>query len=111
MSLGVNVRFLNANLLPGKTYYVVVAPRGWPAINFSLYPVRTSGSGEFNMDTDEYRSILKNTVLVEMSPEALEWAKGKVELLDARFAAEWPVWNAKDPNFKADYTLLPSDGV
>ena len=55
MSLGSGtVRFVTGKFKAGKTYYIAVAPRGWPAINFSLYPFRNDGSGKFNINSSEY---------------------------------------------------------
>jgi len=111
MSLGISPRFVIGDLQPGKTYYVVATPRGWPAINFSLYPFRTDGSGDFNMGTEEFNNIFNETVLVEMSPEALEWAEGRNEFANKQFGREWPAWKAKSDDFKANFTILPTDGT
>ena len=111
MSHGINVRFLEADMVAGKTYHVIVAPRGWPGINFSLYPVRAVGQGEFNIDTEQFRGISNETVLVEITPEAKSWAAERTDYVNARFEVEWPIWNSRPENFKASYTLLAQDGI
>jgi hypothetical protein len=110
MSMGSTVRFMEADLQAGKTYYAMATPRGWPGINFSLHPVRNGGTGAFTQTKDEFQGWLKDTILVEMSPEAKEWAKDRTEWTTGRFNKEWPVWKTKPEDFKAKFTMMPGDG-
>lgn len=111
MSLGVNVRFLIANMTAGKTYYAMASPRGWPGVNFNLNPFLHSGSTEFILESDKFKSWLDSTALMEITPEAIEWAKSREGLLNTRFPVEWPLWNEKPEDFKLQFTLAPGDGL
>jgi hypothetical protein len=63
--------FMEANVLPGKTYYVQVLPRmgAWTA-RFSLGPVTKE-----EMKTDTIKTSIQKAQLIENKPEAYAWAK------------------------------------
>jgi len=111
MSVGASVRFLQGSFEAGKTYYVVATPRGWPGINFSLNPVRSSGDGKFNFNTPEYNTIVADTVLVIASPEATKWGSEMQDSVNNGFKVEWPIWKDKPDTFKAPFTIQSSDGI
>jgi hypothetical protein len=111
MSSGSNVRFMVSDLEPRKTYYAIVAPRGWPGINFNLYPVRKDGNGEFNLNTDEFKGLLNDTVLVEIGPKAIEWSKDKTSQVNSQYEVEWPLWKSKPDSFKSPFIMHGSDGT
>jgi len=56
--------FLEADLLPGKTYYAMVTPRmgAWKA-RFSLYPIRSGNDGEFSMQSGKFDKWVSSTDL------------------------------------------------
>jgi uncharacterized protein YceK len=112
MSLGSGgVRFLTGNFKAGKTYYIAATPRGWPAINFSLYPFRGDGKGKFNLNSSDFTSMKQDTVLVLPSPESAEWGSGEQARADAVFNVEWTVWKNRPADFKAQFTIISGDGV
>ena len=105
MSIGASARFLQGNFEAGKTYYVATTPRGWPGINFALYPFGSSNHNKFKINSAEFNSLLTDTVLVESSPDAIKWGDSAKSKVDAVFSVEWPIWKNKSDNFKAPFTI------
>ena len=62
MSNGFAARFIEANLSPGKTYYVIVAPRGWPGIFFALLPV--SNDSEINLNSKSFKKMKSDLIII-----------------------------------------------
>ena len=111
MSMGANLRFLKANMRKGKTYYVMLVPRGSPVVNFSLYPFRAHGTGGFSLGSKEFNDWLSNTLLVEVGPDARRWAKDIAPRVRENIMTEWPQWLSKSDSSKIDNTLNPGDGL
>ncbi len=63
--------FMDASVLPGKTYYVQVLPRmgAWRA-RFSLGPITRE-----ELKTDKTKTWIEKAQLIENKPEAYAWAK------------------------------------
>ncbi len=104
--------FLEAELVGGKTYYAVVTPRmgAWRA-RFSLYPVRNGGPGEFQIDSDDFREWMSETVFTQNTPESYAWAEESAASVAERQREYWAVWQEKTPEALAERTLNPDDGI
>ena len=111
MALGMGADFMPADLAPGKTYYVMVTPRGWPSISFSLHPFRTDGTTKFNTDSDSFKDWKNATILVENLPQSYTWAEERQQRADDAYKSYWPKWQKKSENDKQVYTIYPSDGM
>jgi hypothetical protein len=103
--------YMEADLLPGKTYYALVTPRmgAWKA-RFSLWPIRNDSTSEYNVNSKDFKSWMANTKLVENSDESRRWATANMQSVKAKHAEYWPVWKQKTPEALVERTLKPSDG-
>lgn len=104
--------YMEADLSAGKTYYAMVTPRmgAWKA-RFSMHPVRNSGAGEFQYDSDEFRGWLEKTQFVDNTPESRAWAEENMENIIGKHARYWEVWQQKSAEDLAERTLNADDGV
>lgn len=80
--------FLQADLVAGKTYYVLVTPRFgvWRA-RFSLRPVTAA-----ELDGKEFREWFDDCVWVETTDEARDWARrsaGSVQEKRVEYLQKW----------------------
>ena len=90
MVIGESADFMQAELLAGRTYSAVVAPRMgiWKA-RFSFRP----NNGEF---TDaQIREWLESTREVTVNDEGLRWARDNAASIQQKKAEYLPVWQAK----------------
>jgi hypothetical protein len=111
MTLSVGSDYAMADLTAGKTYYVMVTPRGWPAVNFSFRPFRPDGNGEFKLGSDEFNKWQRSTKLIENVPASFEFAKGRQEFAEESHGKNWPKWQQKPDADKAVYNIRPQDGT
>ncbi len=104
--------FMHAELLGGKTYYAIVTPRvgAWRA-RFSLHPVRNGGPGEFQIDSQDFRDWMSETVFTQNTPESYAWAEESAASVAEKQRRYWEVWQQKSPSDLAERTLNPDDGT
>jgi hypothetical protein len=98
--------FLQARVLPGRTYYALVTPRmGMWKARFSFRPVRQNelGGGDF-------AGWNSGTHFVVNSPETQNWAAQNATDINSKRNQYWPEWNNKPANDRASQTLYPDDG-
>lgn len=101
MVIGENADFMQADLLAGKIYSAVVAPRMgvWKA-RFSLNP----NNGQYSeAQIDEW---LKSTREVTVNDEGLRWAQENAASIQQKKAADLPRWEAKP---EADKQVLRAE--
>lgn len=111
MVVAENGDFLDADLQAGKTYYAVVSPRMgvWKA-RFSLLPVHTDPTAEFNTSTVEFAKWMEKTNWVKRGPAADAWyAEHQADVAKKR-EKYLRNWNARSDADKASLRLLPADG-
>jgi hypothetical protein len=91
--------FMDADTLPGKTYYVRVRPRlgVWRA-RFSMRPIPVSDAG--------LKEEVGSCQWVENTPASLAWAQGKTSTVAARQAKYLAKWLKSDNN----ESVRPGDG-
>ena len=104
--------FMEADFLPGRTYYSIVTPRmgAWKA-RFSLWPIRNDGSSEYNTESAEFTKWLNSTKLVHNSEESEAWYTNNKDSVKSKQLDYWPVWQQKTPEDLAKRTLNPQDGM
>ena len=87
MVIGETAKFMDTNLIAGKTYYVRVVPHMglWKA-RFSLDPVATS------MAASDLNSDLESCGWVENTPSSFEWARDNMSSIEAKKAKYLPGW-------------------
>ena len=106
MVIGENADFLNATLVSGRTYYVLVTPRlGWWKARFSLKPVRKSELG-----TEEFAGWNRDTELVENTDESRQWATDNWDSIEDKKTDYMRKWDAKPQDERDEQTLRPDDG-
>jgi len=89
MVMGESGDFLAANLAPGKTYYVVDAPRlGIAAARFSLRPLKTEEEALLPQ-------WLAQTEWVVINAESSRWARENASEIQKKRAKYYPEWLSK----------------
>jgi hypothetical protein len=95
--------FLQANVVPGKTYYAMVTPRmGAFKARFSFKPVR-QGDGDF-------AGASSGTSYVVNSPESQNWAAQNAADIASKRTQYWADWSNKPASDRAAQTLNAEDG-
>jgi len=96
--------FLEATLLPGKTYFVRAVPRmGWWRARFSLEPIDAKRHG------DDLPRWLRALRLVDLNDAGRRWAVENDPSVIAKKNEYLPRWRAKPEDERP--TLWPGDGV
>ena len=100
MVIGESADFMDAELLPGRTYYALVAPRFgvWKA-RFSLRPRAATDK--------EMQEQLATCTWYDNTPASREWAQQKLPEIVALEKEYLPAWLAKAEEKPA---LMPNDG-
>ncbi|MBI2294526.1 MAG: hypothetical protein HYU76_00430 [Betaproteobacteria bacterium] len=104
MVIGENADFMSAEVLPNKTYYVLVTPRmGFWKARFSLDPVHKQ-----ELSTSEFKGSLDECKWVEKAPESENWAMSNMASIQSKRAEYYLDW-LKTPEKERPY-LLDEDG-
>ncbi len=109
MAYGTAADFMKANVIAGKTYYVIVRPN-WGTGGFAPTPIRGDKSGEYNIHTSDFKDWLADTELVEPGPEVETWLKENKQRMEEIYADYWQRFKTKTPEQIAERTLNPQDG-
>ncbi len=104
MVIGENADFMDAELLAGKTYYVLVTPRPglWKA-RFSLRPIH-----EEELGTDDFDEWYDASRWVEKTAESDQWAFENMDSIREKQAAYLAKW--ADKPLAERPKLYPQDG-
>ena len=107
MVIGESADFMQATVLPDRTYYALVAPRMgvWKA-RFSFQPVRQSAVGG-----SEFASWTSATKYVVNSAETTSWAVQNAGDVNSKRTEYWAEWNSKPAHQRESQTLRAEDGV
>lgn len=112
MVVGENADFMNADLVAGKTYYVLVKPRmGMWKARFSLIPIHDDASAKYNVKSTDFAEWQQATHFVTTSPAANAWYEGHAADISAKQAEYMQKWNAASDEQKAELTLHANDGT
>ena len=110
MTHGTRVDFMIADVLPGKTYYVITRPTYATGI-FIPTPIRKT-SGRYNMQMPEFTQWKEATQLMELNKdEAVKWFAGNKEKIVTMYEQTWGRFQQKNPDDLAQCTLNPQDGI
>jgi hypothetical protein len=98
--------FMEAAVVPGKTYYAMVTPRigAWKA-RFSFRPVRQN-----ELAGSQFAGWNSGTHFVVNSPETLNWATSNAADIASKRNEYWPKWANKPAPEREAQTLNPDDG-
>lgn len=104
MAVGESAEFMTADLLPNRTYYVLVAPKMglWKA-RFGLEPVPGK-----ELDSPEFKSSLAECKWVEKNAASVNWARGSMASVESKRTEYYPGW-MKQPEPERPH-LLQGDG-
>lgn len=107
MIIGESADFLEANLGPQKTYYVLVRPRmGWWKARFSLSPIRKADQAG-----KEFQDWLTKCQFMANTDASYQWARENEESITQKKEKYLPVWNSKSAEARMEATLLEEDGI
>jgi hypothetical protein len=91
MVIGESADFARANLLAGKTYYMVVTPRmGFWKARFSLDPVTAE-----ELESKKADSWIDGCTYTENTPSAYQWAKENSESIEDKRREYFKDWMEK----------------
>jgi len=101
-------RIAKANLIAGKTYYILVRPNWGMSPSFSLRPLRADPTAEVCLDSPDFESWLK-TSFYEPTEEALSWMKENRDSIIEKKTDLLRKWETLPNEEKVALTLLPTD--
>lgn len=106
MVVGESADFMQAKVLPGRTYHALVTPRVgvWKA-RFSFRPIR-----QHELDGSEFAGWSSATQFVENSDQTRSWAVQNAPDIASKRAQYWADWNSKPAEQRASQTLAAEDG-
>ena len=112
MTYGTAADFMKANVLAGKTYYVIARPN-WGTGGFAPTPVRNDSTSEYNVKSSDFNGWVTDTELVVPGPEVAGWLKNEEnrKKMDEVYTEYWKRFQTKDSNEVAERTLNPQDGI
>ena len=108
-----SIGLLEANVVGGKTYYVLVVEPLMARFASKLYPVRNSGEGEWQYSNDSFKKYLGKAVLVETTHKAYKEFEKKSALkrqsgVMKKYLEEWETYSDSE---RQKLTLNPEDGI
>lgn len=112
MVLGGRAEFFDAELIEGRTYYVLVQPiRGTFKARFLPRPVRNHDTAELHAHTPWFRKKLACTVRVEGTPDAEAWFAAKQDEIRDTTAEHLAKWKRKKASKRDANALRAEDGL
>ena len=104
MAIGESADYIEADLLPDRTYYVQVAPRMglWKA-RFGLEPMKAGA-----LDTDVFKKDIAECTWVEKTAQSEAWAQANMTSVLAKHTEYYKDWQAKPAGERL--ALKPEDG-
>jgi hypothetical protein len=106
---GMIAHFLDANVEPGKRYYVLL--RFIYAHGFQLRPIRPSGASDYSVANKKFPAWISETHFVDKTSESdVFFEKINATVVKSQ-AAGWTDWLAKSPSERAELTLIPQDAI
>lgn len=104
--------FMEAELLPEKSYFAVVTPRmgAWKA-RFSLWPVSNNRKTHYRIQSDEFEEWQKNTKFVSNTDESRAWFEQNKASIKSKQLQYWTVWQQKSAKSLSERTLIQGDGI
>jgi hypothetical protein len=107
MVIGESADFLEANLGPEKTYYVLVRPRmGMWKARFSMSPIRKADQAG-----QKFQDWLTKCQFMANTDASYQWARENDISVTKKREKYLPAWEAKSTADKYEATLLEGDGT
>lgn len=112
MVIGENADFMNADLVAGKTYHVLVRtrPGAWKA-RFSLLPIHNDANAKYSLQSPDFAKWQQETSFALTTPAATAWYNAHSTDIAAKQAEYMQKWNAASAEQKAELTLHAGDGT
>jgi hypothetical protein len=112
MVIGENADFMNADLVAGKTYHVLVRtrPGAWKA-RFSLLPIHNDVNAKYSLQSPDFAKWQQETSFAQTTPSATAWYNAHSADIAAKQAEYMQKWNAASAEQKAELTLHAGDGT
>ncbi|QSX35288.1 hypothetical protein JYB87_08895 [Shewanella avicenniae] len=103
--------FMEAELIPGKTYYSIVTPRmGMWKARFSMWPIKANPNARYSLSSADFNDWNTGTKLASLSPKAEAWFEANLASIKAKQIEYWAVWQEKSAADLAQRTLTAEDG-
>lgn len=104
--------FLEADLLPEKSYFAIVTPRmgAWKA-RFSLWPVSNNRKTPYHIQSDKFEEWQNNTKFVSNTEASRAWFEQNKASIKAKQLQYWTVWQQKSAEDLSERTLWQGDGI
>ena len=104
--------FMQASVVAGKIYYVVIKPKmGMWKARFNLFPVRNGSDGDYQISSERFQGWLAEADFVENTDESIERAEANQASIVKKQKKGWKKWEAKPVEDIAERTLEASDGI
>jgi len=112
MTYGTAADFMKANVIAGKTYYVIARPN-WGTGGFAPTPIRNDTTSEYNVKSSDFKSWVTDTELVLPGPEVTDWLKKEEnkQRMQEIYTDYWQRFQTKDVVAIEERTLNPRDGI
>jgi len=108
MAYGTAADFMEADVVAGKTYYVILRPN-WGTGGFAPTPIRQKND-EWSMQNPEFSSWLNDTDLVVPNAKAPAYFNERKADFEKIYTKYWQRFQQKTPAEKQARTLHPQDG-
>lgn len=108
MAYGTAADFMEANVVAGKTYYVILRPN-WGTGGFAPTPIRKSND-EWSMQNPGFGSWLNDTDLVVPNAKAPAYFSERKADFEKIYQKYWERFQHKTPAERVARTLNPQDG-
>lgn len=107
-----NADFMDANVEGGKTYYVLVSPRGYPGIFFGLVPLKNSpADSKFSRNGESFSRWNADTDLMKMTAQGDTWAQENAALIRSMRNSSYAEWVKNPESTTPPKVLAPVDGM
>lgn len=108
MAYGTAADFMEANVVAGKTYFVILRPN-WGTGGFAPTPIRQRND-KWSMQSPDFSKWLSDTDLVVTNETAPAYFKQNKADLEKIYTKYWTRFQQKTPIQRRERTLDPQDG-
>lgn len=108
MAYGTVADFMEANVVAGKTYFVILRPN-WGTGGFAPTPIRQRND-KWSMQNPDFNKWLNDTELVTANAKAPGYFQKNKADFDKLYTRYWARFLHKNPVERRERTLQPQDG-
>lgn len=109
MAYGTAADFMEANVVAGKTYYVILRPN-WGTGGFAPTPIRQRND-QWSMKNPDFNKWMSDTELVVPNAQAAGYFQQHKAEFEKLYTKYWARFQHKTPIERRERTLQPQDGV